>query len=107
MMSVLTLTSALCTFTALSLESRVFVTLKGKDLKIVCHLRKPANQSVDMLTCFDPASKPIYSHAIAVTAGNAEKHNLTIMLKHMKTSGEYHCKYQTAQVYWYVHVRGE
>ncbi|XP_029019659.1 uncharacterized protein si:ch211-243a20.4 isoform X2 [Betta splendens] len=89
------------------MKSRVFVALKGEDLTIECRVTKPANQSEDMLECFDPTDKLIISRSIASTAGKPLSQDLAPRLQHLSVSGEYYCKYRTAAVYWYVRVRDE
>lgn len=96
-----------CLPTVLSLESRVFVAFSGEDLTIDCLVKKPANQSEDTLTCFNPAHKQIYSCPIPSTAGRPKSQNIKLSLSHVNISGDYYCKYQKAAAYWFVHVRGE
>ncbi|XP_038569535.1 uncharacterized protein si:ch211-243a20.4 isoform X1 [Micropterus salmoides] len=87
------------------LKSTVFVALTGEDLNIESSLDVPANQSGDMLRCFDPKNREIYSCEVRETAGQSQQ--LTLLLKNLSCSGEYHCQYKTANVYWFLLVRNE
>lgn len=77
--------------------------LSGEDLRINCLVRKKANQST--LTCSDPSHKQIYKQQFTPATGHTDNH--TLVLKHLIVSGEYYCTYQTAQVHWFLRVRGE
>lgn len=91
----------------LDLESRVFVAFVGEDLTIRAHLFQPSNQSQDTLTCSDPFHKEIYVCDVTSTEGTPEIQNLFLELKTLSASGEYHCKYKSATVYWFLRVRAE
>lgn len=103
----LLLTSALCPLTEIHLESTVFVAFAGTELNIECELKMPANQSSDILTCSDPFHHQIYNCDIPATAGQPEVFKRRLQLKKLKSSGEYSCRYKTAEVYWFLRVRGE
>lgn len=92
---------------SLKMENTVFVAFRGEDLSIMCEVNKPANQTVDFLTCFDPSNTKIYNYATAPTAGNPEKEKLSLELKNMTVSGEYYCQYKGAKVFWFLRVRAE
>ncbi|XP_042341867.1 uncharacterized protein si:ch211-243a20.4 isoform X1 [Plectropomus leopardus] len=92
--------------TKLGLESRVFVALKGEHLDINCELHLPAKQSKDVLRCFDPHHKEIYSCETPETGNQSHYSNLTLELKNLETSGVYSCKYKTEMVYWFLRVGG-
>lgn len=91
----------------MDLESRVFVVFMGEALTITADLYKPSNQSQDLLTCSDPLHKEIYTCDISSTDGAPETQKLFLELKTLSTSGEYHCKYKSAKVYWFLRVRAE
>ncbi|XP_038569536.1 uncharacterized protein si:ch211-243a20.4 isoform X2 [Micropterus salmoides] len=55
------------------LKSTVFVALTGEDLNIESSLDVPANQSGDMLRCFDPKNREIYSCEVRETADEGYK----------------------------------
>ncbi|KAM6940624.1 NFAT activation molecule 1 [Xenentodon cancila] len=90
---------------ALSLESKVFVAFSGKDLTIVSVLKKPANQTKDVLRCFSPFDLQIYVKNIHSTSLKPVTYNLQLELKNLTSSGEYYCKYKTATAYWFLRVR--
>lgn len=79
----------------------------GNELNIECELKMPANESSDILTCSDPFHHQIYNCDIPATAGQPEVFKRRLELKKLKSSGEYSCRYKTAEVYWFLRVRGE
>lgn len=83
------------------------MALKGKNLTIRYDLKKALNQTEDLLTCFDPDSKQIYSHTISASAGESLLTHDSFVLKNMTISGEYYCQYKTAKAYWFLQVSGE
>ncbi|XP_040891454.1 uncharacterized protein LOC121180265 isoform X1 [Toxotes jaculatrix] len=89
----------------LSMNTTVFVALKGEDLNISCNVMIPANQSKDTMICYDNSSNQIYSCDIPDMAGQKKSLDVTLQLKHVNNSGEYHCKYKTAMVHWFLRVR--
>ncbi|XP_029293859.1 NFAT activation molecule 1 [Cottoperca gobio] len=90
----------------LSLESTVFVAIKGEDLNIDYVLKIPANQTEDILTCVDPHNEEIYHSDIPSTT-KPQTVRQTLLLKNLKLSGEYSCQYNTVEVYWFTRVRGD
>ncbi|XP_026159079.1 uncharacterized protein LOC113128181 isoform X3 [Mastacembelus armatus] len=92
----------------ISLENTVFVAIRGEDLSIKCDLRKPANQSADVMICSSPSHKQIYRYNIPSTIGIADSnYKLILGLKNLTSSGQYYCEYQTAKAYWFLRVRDE
>ncbi|XP_041790099.1 uncharacterized protein si:ch211-243a20.4 [Chelmon rostratus] len=89
----------------IDLESTVFVAFAGDELNIECELKMPANQSSDILTCFDPFHMQVYNCVIPATAGFPESFKRRLELKNLRRSGEYSCRYKTAKVYWFLRVR--
>ncbi|XP_030004061.1 NFAT activation molecule 1 [Sphaeramia orbicularis] len=87
------------------LDNTVFVTFKGENLTIGYKLKKPPNQTQDILRCFDPSEKQIYSSDILGTGELAEDVSQSFVLENMVTSGEYHCQYKNAKAYWFLRVR--
>ncbi len=97
----------LCPLTEIILENTVFVAFTGRELNITYKLEVPANQSSDTLTCFDPFHQQIYNCDINETAALPKTFEQSLELKDLKSSGEYSCRYKTAEVYWFLLVRGE
>ncbi|XP_076585173.1 NFAT activation molecule 1 [Chaetodon auriga] len=91
----------------IDLESTVFVAFAGHDLNIECELKMPANQSSDSLTCSDPFNTQIYNCNIPATAGQPGSFKRRLELKNLTSSGEYSCRYKTAEVYWFLRVRDD
>ncbi|XP_056891398.1 uncharacterized protein si:ch211-243a20.4 isoform X1 [Takifugu flavidus] len=89
----------------MELENTVFVAFTGENLLIQCNLNITANQTGDTLTCSDPSHKQIYSRDVAETKEMFENRVIKLELKRLKSSGEYMCRYKTAEVYWFLHVR--
>lgn len=92
--------------TGIDLDNTVFVAFTGEELHINCRLNIPANQTSDILTCFDPFHKQIYNCNVPETNEKINI-NISLKLKRLKSSGEYACRYKTAEVFWFLHVRGE
>ncbi|XP_054460322.1 uncharacterized protein si:ch211-243a20.4 [Anoplopoma fimbria] len=88
----------------LTLETRVFVAFAGEELNFNCTVLKPANLSIDYLTCFNPLNKQIFSCDIRETGISPQSFKFTLELKNMTSSGEYSCQYKTSKVYWYLRV---
>ncbi|XP_035031640.1 uncharacterized protein si:ch211-243a20.4 [Hippoglossus stenolepis] len=88
----------------LSLESTVFVAVEGENLTIDCNISKPPNKPKDTMKCFDPLQNQIFVCDLNATSDNITMFKLKLQLK-MNRSGEYHCVYQSAIVYWFLRVR--
>ncbi|XP_061535840.1 uncharacterized protein si:ch211-243a20.4 [Phycodurus eques] len=84
-----------------------FVAITGEDLYVHYELNIPANQSKDVLTCFDPDHRQIFRHEVAATPGHAVSYKAVLDLKMLINSGEYHCRYKVAKVYWFLRLRDE
>ncbi|XP_061627433.1 uncharacterized protein si:ch211-243a20.4 isoform X2 [Phyllopteryx taeniolatus] len=82
-----------------------FVAFTGEDLYVHYELNIPANQSKDVLTCFDPEQRQILRHEVAGTPGHAVSYKAVLDLKMLINSGEYHCRYKVAKVYWFLRLR--
>ncbi|KAM7419113.1 hypothetical protein PAMA_016298 [Pampus argenteus] len=84
------------------LNSTVFVACMGGNVSIEYKLKRPANQTEDKLTCYDPSNNTVYDDH---TAGQQDYVEDTFVLKNLKNiSGEYYCQYKTAKVYWFLRV---
>lgn len=86
----------------LKLQDRLFVALKGENVSILYHLKKPLNQSEASLTCLDPNQQTIYRRPIS--AGESEIKD-TFILNNLALSGEYYCQYETLKASWFLRVR--
>ncbi|XP_023274934.1 uncharacterized protein LOC111664535 [Seriola lalandi dorsalis] len=89
----------------LSLETRVFVALADEKLTIKCSVTKPANQTEDMMACYDLHHNMIYNCVIEATAGKTTIFPLTLYVGPLNVSGEYYCQYQRLKAYWFLRVR--
>ncbi|CAL9700334.1 unnamed protein product [Knipowitschia caucasica] len=85
----------------LSLQTRVFVALKGENLSVTYKLKKPQNLSEE-LVCFDPYNQPIYRFVVRAPPKEIQE---TFILTNMTISGKYSCQYKTAEAFWYLRVR--
>lgn len=101
------LCSMLWPLAGIDLKNGVFVAFAGEDLRIQCNLSIPANQTPDILTCFDPLRKQIYKSNIPETHNQPKQLTVELELKSLNSSGEYACQYKTAEVFWFLHVRGK
>lgn len=99
------LCSMLWPLAGIDLKNTVFVAFAGEDLRIQCNLIIPANQTDDILTCSDPLDKPIY-HYYVPEMQNQPHLTVELELKRLEHSGEYVCRYKTAEVFWFLYVRG-
>ncbi|XP_072319446.1 NFAT activation molecule 1 [Eucyclogobius newberryi] len=86
----------------LCFKTRVFVALKGENLNISYHLKKPRNIS-DFITCFDSLLNTIYVFEISTTT----EHDIydTFVVKNVTISGKYFCQFKTAKAFWFLRVR--
>lgn len=91
----------------LQLENNVFVAFTDEELFIHCFLSRAANQTGDTLSCSDPSHRQVYSRDIAGTEESPEIRDVNLELRGLKSSGEYVCRYQTAEAFWFLHLRGE
>ncbi|KAM7008654.1 uncharacterized protein LKV04_000750 [Tautogolabrus adspersus] len=95
----------LCPLTGVYLETTVFVAFKYEAIVIEAHLQIPGNQSKDILQCFDPSQRQIYSCNVTDTADQPLNTTLILEPKNLIRSGEYRCRYKTATVYWFLRLR--
>ncbi|KAM3624069.1 uncharacterized protein V6R79_018606 [Siganus canaliculatus] len=93
----------------ITLQSTVFVALRGEDLDINCELKIPANQTTDHLTCYDSSRAQIYTCIIHETLGQTESSTLKLKLElnNVTRSGEYYCKYKGNEVFLFLRVANE
>lgn len=107
LMANLWLCSVLWPLTGIDVKDAVFVAFAGEDLSIQLKLSIPANQMDDFLTCFDPLDNQILKFHVPGMQ-NQSKHQLRVnlTLKRLERSGEYMCRYKTAEVFLFLYVRG-
>ncbi|XP_060921337.1 uncharacterized protein si:ch211-243a20.4 [Labrus mixtus] len=92
---------------SLHLNTTVFVALRGEAIVVEARVETPANQSKDILNCFDPSLQHIYSCDVADTANQPSVQMLSLEMKNLTSTGEYQCQYKTATVYWFLRLRDE
>ncbi|XP_057698590.1 uncharacterized protein si:ch211-243a20.4 [Corythoichthys intestinalis] len=85
----------------------VFVAIRGEDLHVHYELHIPANQSSDVLMCYDPYRQLIFKHTFLATRDRALSNNAIMHLKNLMNSGEYRCQYKVAKAYFFLRLRDE
>lgn len=83
----------------INLNKAVFVAFPGDDLSINVTLHNLTNQTSEDLLCWDPFNNLAYSAKIKTIH---ENEFLTVKLKNLNCSGLYNCKYNKAEVHWYL-----
>lgn len=107
LMADLWLCSVLWPLAGLDVKDAVFVAFAGEDLSMQLKLSIPANQMDDFLTCFNPLNEQILQLHFPGKQ-NQSQHQLMVnlTLKRLERSGEYMCRYKTAEVFWFLLVKG-
>lgn len=106
LMADLWLCSVLWPFVGIDVKDAVVVAFAGEDLGIQLKLSIPANHMDDFLTCFDPLDEQILNFHVPGGQNQSYQLRVNLTLERPERSGEYVCRYKTAEVFWFLLVRG-